>query len=354
MKVLALLHQYVPVRNAGAETMLHGMLSALARAGYEVHASLSMQVGEPYVQDAVQVWPRTEGQKANHIPHLHGTSLLIAHLDNSEPAAFLGHLNDIPVILVHHNTFDVSRKMLHFYGARVDLVVTNSQWMTDNLNAWHAINELTAPPILIMRPLERWPVGPIEGPHDRVTLVNMKRLKENTDGGWLTKGGETFWRIAERMPNTPFLGVKGAYGDQAPGQLPNVEVIGHVPATQIRERVYARARVVIMPSNYESWGRVASEAMACGVPVIAAPTPGLAENLGDAGKLVDWQDVDGYVRALQTLALPGPYAAACRKALARAGQQQRLYDVEEAAWLEAVQRVARNSPRSSPKTPVLV
>jgi glycosyltransferase involved in cell wall biosynthesis len=94
--------------------------------------------------------------------------------------------------------------------------------------------------------------------------------------------------------------------------------------------------------------------MACGVPVIAAPTPGLAENLGDAGKLVDWQDVDGYVRALQTLALPGPYAAACRKALARAGQQQRLYDVEEAAWLEAVQRVARNSPRSSPKTPVLV
>src|SRR6185295_19994942 len=109
-------HQYVPVRNAGAETMLHGMLSALARAGHDVHISLSVQTGDPYQIDGVRVWPRIDGQKVNHFRQLPGTALIVSHLENSEVAAYMGHLNNLPVVLVHHNTFAVSRKMLHFYG----------------------------------------------------------------------------------------------------------------------------------------------------------------------------------------------------------------------------------------------
>ena len=347
MKVLALLHQYVPVRNAGAETMVHAMLSALARAGLDVHVSLSVQVGDPYEYEGIKVWPRVEGQKANHPPHLRGTHVLISHLDNSEAAAYLGHINDLPVILVHHNTFDVSRKMLHFYGARVDLVVTNSDWMTENYLRWHRMNELPPPPTLIVHPLVNWPVGPIDGPHDRVTLINLKRLTSSDEGngGWLSKGGETFWAVAARMPKTKFLGVSGAYGMQHEGSLPNVEVVEHVRSSVIREEVYARTRVLIVPSNYESWGRVASEAIACGIPVVAAKTPGLIENLGDAGIFVDWRDVDGYVRALRTLALPGPYAAACKKVLARAQEQQTMRAHDEEVWCARV--VALGSRRHS-------
>jgi len=337
MKVLALAHQYVPVRNAGAETMLHGMLSALARAGHDVHVSLSSQVGAPYTHEGINVWPRVEGQKPDHFRQLSGAAVLVAHLENSEVASFMGHLNDLPVVLVHHNTFAVTRKMLHFYGARVDLVVVNSQWMADDLIAWHRASELPAPRTIMVRPLVD-DFGPIDGPHDRVTQVNLKQMAPDSGAAaWLTKGGETFWAAAARMPKTKFLGVAGAYGTQHPGDLPNVDVLDHVPSDQMREQVYARTRVLIVPSNYESWGRVATEAIACGIPVIAAPTPGLRENLGDAGIYVDWDDVDGYVRALRTLALPGPYAAARRRALARADEHQRMRAHDEEVWCSHVE-----------------
>ena len=344
MKVLALAHQYVPVRNAGAETMLHGMLSALARAGHDVHISLSSQVGQPYVHDGVQVWPRVEGSKPNHFQHLPGAAVLVSHLENSEVAAYIGHLNEIPVALVHHNTFAVSRKMLHFYGARVDLVVVNSQWMAADLAAWHALHDLPVPRTIIVRPLAGAGFAPAHGPHDRVTQVNLKKLSPDSGAGIeLTKGAETFWSVAARMPKTAFLGVTGAYGTQQLEDLPNVEVLGHVPSDQMREQVYSRTRVLLVPSNYESWGCVATEAVACGIPVIAAPTPGLRENLGDAGIYVDWRDVDGYVRELRRLASPGAYAKQRERVLARAAQHRQMQAEDEARWVGAVEAIARKA-----------
>jgi len=55
---------------------------------------------------------------------------------------------------------------------------------------------------------------------------------------------------------------------------------------------YAAAEVVIMPSHYESFGMVALEAMACGIPVIASEVGGLAVLVrdGETGFHVPDQD----------------------------------------------------------------
>lgn len=347
MKVLALAHQYVPVRNAGAETMLHGMLSALARAGHDVHASLSMQVGQPYTHEGVKVWPRA-GVKPDHFAHLPGVDVLVGHLDNLEACAYLGRLNEIPVVALHHNNIDSSRRIATFYGARVDLIVVNSQWMADDLAAWHRSVEVAQPRTILVRPLVKSDEYATE-PGDRVTLVNLRQHPADSSHLAMSKGGETFWAAAARMPKTKFLGVTGAYGVQAGGDLPNVEILEHVPSVEMRDRVYARTRVLLMPSSYESWGRVATEAICSGIPVVCSPTPGLRENLGDAGIYVDWRDVDGYVRALRTLALPQAYAAARARALARAGEHQRMRVEDEARWIEAVEALgAHQRPHPVP------
>ncbi len=67
--------------------------------------------------------------------------------------------------------------------------------------------------------------------------------------------------------------------------------------------VYRASDVVAVPSYSESFGLVAIEAQACGVPVIAARVGGLgvAVNDGRTGVLVDGHDVDEWTRRLSEL-----------------------------------------------------
>ncbi|HEV7624285.1 MAG TPA: glycosyltransferase [Amnibacterium sp.] len=63
--------------------------------------------------------------------------------------------------------------------------------------------------------------------------------------------------------------------------------------------LYAGADVLVLPSRAESYGMVAAEALACGVPVIASDTGGIREALDRAaGLLVRPGDPDGLAAAL--------------------------------------------------------
>jgi glycosyltransferase involved in cell wall biosynthesis len=133
-----------------------------------------------------------------------------------------------------------------------------------------------------------------------VTIVNLDSNKVGR-----------FWRIARRLPDIHFLAVRGGYGFQIiPRRIPrNVEVLEHVPSDRMDELVWSRTALLLMPSLRESWGMTATEALQRGIPVIAHPTPGLRESLGDAGIFVDradWRTWSHYIRTM--LADPGGYA----------------------------------------------
>ena len=83
------------------------------------------------------------------------------------------------------------------------------------------------------------------------------------------------------------------------------------------------ADLFLLPSETESFGLAALEAMACGVPVIASRTGGIPEVVDDgvSGFLLPVGDVAGMTeRALQLLGDAGRYAAMQQAALARAGE----------------------------------
>lgn len=140
-----------------------------------------------------------------------------------------------------------------------------------------------------------------------ITIVNCS----------VAKGIKVAWRIAEVMPERTFLGVLGGYGNQIKPRARNFAVI---PTTKDMRTVWSRTRVLLVPSAYETWGMVGVEAMCSGIPVIAHPTPGLRESLGDAGIFVDRDDTDGWVEQIRRLDDPDEYATASALALARSAQ----------------------------------
>jgi D-inositol-3-phosphate glycosyltransferase len=95
--------------------------------------------------------------------------------------------------------------------------------------------------------------------------------------------------------------------------------------------IYASADVLLMPSRSESFGLVALEAQACGIPVVAASVGGLRHVIreGSTGFLVPGDDPAVYAeRLLRVLTGPGTAAALSRGAVAHAAG----FPWESTAW----------------------
>lgn len=101
-------------------------------------------------------------------------------------------------------------------------------------------------------------------------------------------------------------------------------VLFHPPvAHELLPEVYAAADVVLVPSRSESFGLVALEAQACGVPVVAAAVEGLRSVVADrrSGFLVAGHDPAEYAdRLLSILRSPDLAARLSRGAVARASR----------------------------------
>jgi glycosyltransferase involved in cell wall biosynthesis len=122
-------------------------------------------------------------------------------------------------------------------------------------------------------------------------------------------------------------------------RLGNVQVR---PSTGDAAELYGDARVVLVPSTYpEAWGRVAGEAQASGIPVIASALGGLPEAVGDGGVLVDPRaGLDGWLHAL---ALLWDDAAAYARHASRAELNGRRADATAAAAAERFEALLRRS-----------
>jgi len=116
---------------------------------------------------------------------------------------------------------------------------------------------------------------------------------------------------------------------------------------------YARARVAVVPSFFEGFGFPASEAMACGLPVVANAAGALPEVVGtdgEAGRLVAPRDARALAAALADL-LSEP-ARARRMGRAARARVERLFRWDAAAAglievFEEVRRAAHRRPRAA-------
>src|SRR3954449_9632487 len=80
----------------------------------------------------------------------------------------------------------------------------------------------------------------------------------------------------------------------------SIRQLGYVPDDEL-PALYARARLLLMPSLYEGFGLPVLEAMASGTPVVAANRGALPETCGDAALVVEPEDfAEAAVQAVTT------------------------------------------------------
>jgi glycosyltransferase involved in cell wall biosynthesis len=312
--VLADLHKFPPTHGAGAEYMALALFSHLVKRGHTVRVMADVPCA---VVEGIRVGPLD-------LSAYDEADVVVTHLDRTRQVVDECHRRGLPLIHLLHNGGQLA---FHKVTAKdATCVVFNSDWLRRE-SSWPGAWTICRPP-----------VDPaayeVDHPTDAsgfVALVNMTGAK----------GAGTFAAAARALPRLRFLGVKGAYGHQIlpPPGTRNVTVIDQTD--DIRADVYARTSVVLMPSHYESWGRVAVEACCASIPVIAHPTPGLKEALGDAGIFVAHNDHRGYVRELgRLMADPGWYADQADAGRARAAELAEISRVDLAVWEELVSRSA--------------
>lgn len=318
LRILVMAHAYPPAHNAGAEVTLQALCEHLVSRGHQVDVQLNhpTPLGD-YTRGGVRV--HTAQGNADPLVHIDkGVDVLLCHLENTTRASVLGQIHSIPTVHLLHNTDAFNKHAIR--RGRCDLAVYNTDWMQADYEAWFQRAGMRPPASMMMHPAvfasEYKPNT--KGPHDRITLINL----------WDGKGGDVFWDIADRMRDKLFLGVTGAYGEQATGDLHNVEVISHQKPEAMGE-IYSRTKILLMPSVYESYGRTAIEAACAGVPTIASPTPGLKEALGSDGTFVtNRADPDEWVATIKSLLKPANYTKAKAAARAIANRQNPRADLD--------------------------
>lgn len=286
MKIFVYVHMWPPNHCAGSEVTVHAAMRELVSRGHEV-TTIADQTPESYEYEGVKVLSvkRDQYHHANIREAAQGSDILITHLDCTSLAMQL-HL-DMHRPLVHfvHNHLQIG-----FHSVppnKAQLLIYNSDWIAKRQEykdkPWPGASVVIHP---IVEP-DRYKCKP----GTKITLCNP------TDG----KGIATLHKLAEAMPDYEFLVVEGIYGEQiAPPNLGDEWVLAHPNVEHMKNSpdfrdVLRKTKVLLMPSNYESYGRCAVEAACAGIPSIVHPTEGLLESLNAERTPTDEELQGGWV-----------------------------------------------------------
>lgn len=286
MNVLACTRLYPPTTNAGAELMLHSLLRDLASRGNRCAVALVRGRCDDYTLDGIDVSVALPAWAPD---------VVIGQIDGREAALTLARKHGARSVLLAHGDRQ--------FGGRWDLVVSNTAAMLPIAHRYHHPSQV----IVVWPPVFRADYE-VETTGEYVTLMNLQHAK----------GADVFYRLADLWPGRRFLAVGGGWGQQVVRHADNVVYQPHT--ANPRDDVYARTRVLLMPSKAESFGRVAVEAAMSGIPTIAPRLPGVVEAMGEDGCV--WADNDCYADALACLDDAHEYAGHSALAVAAAARHE--------------------------------
>ena len=301
-----IMHSCAATVKAGAELVAHELTKYLQKAGWNIRIMLYDHTMESFDGIPLIKMPYQAPLDDNCKRVLEQTDILLTQNFIPEDAIQIAEQFNLPICFFLH--LDVEK-----------IEILQQRWTVPVYIVYNAMTQHEVVPTI-----HQWTVV---RPH-----VNYEKFEAIADkarsGKYVTllncfenKGGKTLKLLAEMMPDIPFVGVKGGYGDQIiDGKFPNLTYKDH-SANPLP--YYAESRIIIMPSRSESWGRVALEGMAAGIPVIVGDTPGLRECTASAAPICKQNDIECWIREIRRLYPDGPERAA-----AIAGGKRRISELK--------------------------
>lgn len=278
-----LLHAYVPFWNAGSEVCAHTVNRLLVQRGHEVWVGAPGYPNKMY--EGVHLFNSNDKQYLNDL--MVHTQVLSTHSFRDRCLKLKDRFGIAFIDWFHGGTYTANAKIA---GARNG---DPRYWAVFNSNSLlESFSEIQNKKYFILKPPVDWREYQITKEEQKPEYVTLSNLNEN-------KGGHILIDIAKAAPEIKFLGVRGSYWKQI--EDPTVTNITYIDNTPKIKEVYAQTKILIMPSKDETWGRTAVEAMASGIPVIAAPTPGLKECCQDSALFVERSNIEEWVRLIRRL-----------------------------------------------------
>lgn len=189
----------------------------------------------------------------------------------------------------------------------------------------------------------RW----LAGADDAVIVLHVGRLAAEKNLRVLVDA----WNRARRNlgPRATFvIAGDGPEAGFVKSRLPFARQLGFLDRDSLAA-LYASADLCVLPSRTETCGLVALEAMASGLPVVAAHAGGLRESIrhGENGLLIPPHDARGFSQAIATLALQPPWRRALAVA-ARRTAESRDVALENRELLQQYAAISGSSPGQAP------
>jgi len=222
-----------------------------------------------------------------------------------------------------------------------------------------------------------WPPNVIKTGTVRPILHEDKILiKEQFQGEYITlinandnKGVKQFIEIARKQPDRKFLGILPYYGNLNVPDAP--DNIKWIPFDDDIRTILKETRILLMPSYYESFGRVAVEAMLNGIPVLyskinlnpkypGGSTEGVESWIKPVGVACHREKIEEWIQEIEVLDQPEVYAERskqCRehiKAMDLFNEASRIAKIVEDFAQENPVVVKKTVVQESPQQQVLL
>lgn len=272
--------------NGGAETTLHDFMRRLRLEKHKTRALLGKPCPDgsaSYVLDGVMVQAFASKQDPEYI--IPTVDAVVSHLGQAGRASIIARRAGKPAIQLIHNDQEYCITYAEKYA---DLAILNTNWVKPKYS--------NVRQTVVLHPMVDPSRYSIDSSREYITIVNLTVGQTNRLS--YDKGAHTFYELARRFPHEKFLGVKGGYGDQyVPDNLPkNVTIMEHNDSPL---DIYRKSKVVLVPSKYESYGRVPLEAACSAIPSVVTETDGLRESMGYSARFCQFGNYDEWEAGLQ-------------------------------------------------------